>query len=132
MFSNIAKQVMKTNHLRFKCLYTWETQSKLYKKIGIKKKTISIYKGVLDIKFNDNVNIKKGDILFEVETMANIKKKILANTNCIIIEKNKKIMKTINFYPENKEKSWILKINNNSHGTFVNEKKKPKKTKKFL
>lgn len=145
MFSKLARQVMKKNSLKCKKLYnqcrnlTWEFPSKSYKKIGLEKDTVSIYEGITSIKFNGNKNIKKGDVLFEVESNTNINNKFKANDDCTVIEKNENVMKTLNKDPENNEKSWILKISDTkSYGTFIIEKpntsrkEKKKDIKKFL
>lgn len=128
MFSKLAREVMKKNCSNFKVLYyqnrnlTWEASSNSYKKIGLEKDTISIYEGIRNIKFNKNKNVKKGEILFEVESDTNVNNKFIASNDCIVVEKNKEVMKNLNIDPENKEKSWILKISDiRSYGTFVCE-----------
>lgn len=137
MFSRLARKVMKKNCSNFKNMYyqsknlTWEAKSNSYKKIGVERDTITIFEGVKNIRFNENQNVKKGEILFEVESDTNVNNKFIANNDCVIVEKNKEVMTTLNIDPENNEKSWILKIcDARSYGTFVNKNPNSSKTEK--
>lgn len=126
MFSKLAIDVMKNNCLKYyynqRRNLTWEVECQYNNKIGIDKDTISIYEGIRNIKFNENKNIRKGDILFEVKTDTNINNQFIADKDYVVVERNKNIMNTLNIDPENIEKSWILKIcKSASYGTIIRE-----------
>ena len=116
MFSKLARQVMKKNFSNFKRLYnqnrnlTWEVPNNSYNKIGIEKDTISVYEGVRSIKYNKNKNIKKGEVLFEVETDTFINNKFIANDHCVVIEKNREVMKTLNTNKSTRLNRYLIRL----------------------
>ena len=127
MFSTLAKSVLTKNLVRnsSRNLY-WVKETNGFKYIGLNKDAISIFEGIGNVIFPNNKIIKIGETLFEVDSYTNLNKEFKSKENTIIFEKNKNVMKTLNKYPEDTEKSWILKVKHFdtmsfSYGKFLQE-----------
>ena len=77
--------------------------------IGLADNIVNIYKRIDNIVITEKNFLIKGEELLIIET-PEFNESISSPFDCKIIEKNNKAINTINLFPENREKSWIVKI----------------------
>ena len=87
----------------------WIKHDKGIYSIGLTRKTVEMYQGINFIDINKNAFVKYNDELCFIESEQFVES-INAPFDCKIIKKNKYILDTINIDSENKEHSWIVKV----------------------
>jgi glycine cleavage system H lipoate-binding protein len=87
----------------------WIKQDNGIYSIGLTRKTVEIYQGINFIDINKNTFVKFNHELCFIESDKFVES-INSPFDCKIIKKNKYILDTINIDSENKEHSWIVKV----------------------
>lgn len=81
----------------------------VYYSIGLKKETLSLYNKINSVEITRDNIIKFEDELCFVRN-ENFVDSIFAPFDCKIIERNYNILETINTEPENRNYSWIVRV----------------------
>ena len=100
------KNISKINTVRNLC---WMKNNDGIYSIGLTNETVYNYEGINSININNNYFVKFNDELCFIESEKFVES-LIAPFDCKIVEKNKKILDTINIDPENQEYSWIVKV----------------------
>ena len=107
MLSRITRVVSsKINNVRNLC---WMKNNNGIYSIGLTNETVFNYECIKSIDINNNYFVKFNDELCFIESKKFVES-LIAPFDCKIVEKNKKILETINIEPENQEYSWIVKV----------------------
>ena len=101
-----SNNISKINNVRNLC---WMKNNNGIYSIGLTNETVYNYEGINSININNNYFVKFNDELCFIESEKFVES-LIAPFDCKIVEKNKKILETINIDPENQEYSWIVKI----------------------
>ena len=123
MFLRAIKQNVPQQYVR--SIY-WMCKEKNNYVLGLKKETIELIRGVREIEITSESLVKKNEGLFLVKSNLITTNIIKAPFDCSIICYNRHILKTINYFPENKDIGWVLKIvpiviNYNKYKTHLSE-----------